>query len=113
MNDVRWQRRGMIQVPVIDEEPDRILCRVCGVVSVVGLCRPCRDSSRVREHGSHAGFNQHKRRNERPCLDCVAAERVYQGARYRRGQLSERDRLWCERNAVQGSWLQYERDNRR
>lgn len=103
MNEIRWERRGLIQVPVVDE-PERELCRVCGCVSPVGLCRPCRDSSRERVHGSHAGFNQHKRRMERPCVECVAAERLYQGKRYRRGQLSDVDRAWAEKNAVKSSW---------
>lgn len=112
MTEIQWQRRGLIQVPVVDE-PERELCRVCGVVSPVGLCRPCRDSARVRVHGSHAGFNQHKRRHENPCEACSVAEKVYQGKRYRRGQLSKRDREWAEKAAVRGSWLLDSRLNRR
>lgn len=112
MNEFRWERRGLIQVPVVDE-PVLVLCRVCGGVSPVGLCRPCRDSARERVHGSHAGFAQHKRRNELPCRECSVAEKAYQGKRYRRGQLSKRDREWAEKNAVKSSWEQFNRDNLR
>lgn len=112
MNDFRWVKRpGGVMVPVVDEPPKR-LCRVCGSVSPVGLCRPCKDSARKREHGTHAGFNQHKRRHEQPCGECRAAEKVYQGKRYRKGQLSETDRAWCERQAVKWSWVLDTRANR-
>lgn len=113
MTEFRWQRRGLIQVPVVEDEPVRVLCRVCGEPSPVGLCRPCRDSARVRVHGSHAGFAQHKRRNELPCRECSVAEKVYQGKRYRRGQLSKTDLEWAEKNAVKSSWELDTRTNRR
>jgi hypothetical protein len=108
----QWARRGLIHVPVVDE-PVRELCSVCGCVSPVGLCRPCRDSARVRVHGSHAGFAQHKRRNELPCQECSVAEKVYQGKRYRRGSLSKRDFEWAEKAAVKGSWVLDSKLNRR
>lgn len=111
MTEIQWQRRGLIHVPVVDE-PVRVLCRVCGAVSPVGLCRPCRESSRKREHGTHAGYAQHRRRNELPCEACSIAEKAYQGARYRRGQLSPVDMAWAERNAVQHSWRMDARQNR-
>lgn len=91
----------------------KVLCKVCGTPSPTGLCRPCRDSDRVRVHGSHAGFNQHTRRHENPCQACSDAEKVYQGKRYRRGQLSKTDREWCEKNAVKMSWEMETRANRR
>lgn len=105
MTEVRWQRRGLIQVPVVEPGPDVQRCMVCGVPAIGGVCRPCRDSARVRVHGSHAGFAQHKRRNELPCQECSVAEKVYQGKRYRRGSLSKRDFEWAEKAAVRGSWL--------
>lgn len=107
----QWVRRAGILVPVIDEAP-KVLCRVCGCVSPVGLCRQCRDSARVRVHGSHAGFAQHKRRNELPCRVCSDAEKLYQRARYSRGQLSDQTRDWCERQAVKWSWIQDTKTNR-
>lgn len=107
-----WQQRGLIRVPVIKDEQPKTTCRVCGAVSPVGLCRPCRDSARKRVHGSHSGFNQHTRRNENPCEACSAAEKVYQNSRYRRGQLSEVDRRWCEKNVVKSSWEIDTRTNR-
>jgi hypothetical protein len=109
----RWERRGGILRPVLDPAPDKILCRVCGSTGPAALCRPCRESSTQRVHGSHAGFAQHQRRHENPCQACSDAEKVYQGARYRRGQLSKVDREWCEKQAVKGSWLLDERTNRR
>lgn len=108
----RWELRGGIRVPVM-EEPVKNLCRVCGAVTPLPVCRPCRDSSRKREHGSHTGYNQHKRRFESPCDACRVAEKAYQGKRYKRGQLSERDRVWCEEQAVKWSWVVAERANRR
>lgn len=113
MTEVRWQRRGLIHIPVVEDEPERKLCRVCGVVSPVGLCRACRDSSRKREHGSHAGFNQHKRRFELPCESCSVAEKTYQGKRYRRGSLSAVDMAWAERNATKHSWGWATKQNRK
>lgn len=112
MNEIRWQRRGMIHIPVIEEEPERVLCRVCGAVSPVGLCRACRDSARVRVHGSHAGFAQHKRRNELPCQSCSDAEKAYQRSRYRRGSLSPVDLAWAEKQEETWQRLVYERTNR-
>lgn len=106
-----WVRRRGVMVPVLDE-PAKTLCRVCGAVSPVGLCRPCKDSQRVRVHGSHAGYAQHARRNELPCRACSDAEKAYQGARYRKGSLSPTDRLWCERAAIRGSWSLAERQAR-
>lgn len=107
-----WIRRGGVLVPVMPDEKPPMLCRVCGAVSPVGLCRPCKDSSRQRVHGSHAGFNQHQRRNENPCQLCSDAEKVYRASRYRKGSLSARDLAWAEKAAVLGSWLQDERTNR-
>lgn len=107
----QWVRKGGILVPVITDHVERT-CRVCGCLSPVGLCRPCRDSSRKRVHGSHAGFNQHTRRHENPCQACSDAERVYQNKRYRRGQLSKVDREWCEKNAVKSSWIRFAQENR-
>jgi hypothetical protein len=112
MSEIRWERRGMIRVPVVEDEPTKTLCKVCGCPSPVGLCRPCRDSQRVRVHGSHSGFNQHQRRNELPCLACSDAERVYQGKRYRKGSLSAVDREWAQKNAVKSSWELDTRTNR-
>lgn len=110
----RWVLRGGIRVPIIIEEPaPKNLCRVCGNVTPLDVCRPCRDSSRKREHGSHTGYNQHKRRFEKPCDACRVAEKAYQGKRYKRGQLSERDRAWCEKAAVIGSWRLDQALNRR
>lgn len=99
-----WQLRNGVRVPVAPVETPKTLCRVCGGISPVGLCRPCRDSSRKREHGSHNGFNQHQRRFEDPCQACSDAEKVYQGARYRRGSLRPVDLAWAEKNAVAWSW---------
>lgn len=107
-----WVRKGGVLVPVFPDEKPKIVCKVCGVPSPVGLCRPCRDSSRERVHGSHAGFAQHQRRHENPCQACSDAEKVYQSARYRRGQLSKTDRAWAEKAAVRGSWLMDTRTNR-
>lgn len=107
-----WVRRGGIMVPVLAEPEPKTLCRVCGCLSPVGLCRPCRDSSREREHGTHAGFNQHQRRFENPCQACSDAEKIYQGARYRRGQLSKVDRQWAEKNFVKYSWIRFAQENR-
>lgn len=106
-----WVRRRGVLVPVLDE-PTKVLCRVCGNPCPVGLCRPCKDSDRVRVHGSHAGYAQHKRRNELPCRSCSDAEKTYQGARYKRGQLSDVDRRWCERQAVKWSWIADTKTNR-
>jgi hypothetical protein len=109
----RWvQRPGGVRVPVIDPDPPKVECRVCGSPTPAALCRPCRDSDRVRVHGSHAGFNQHQRRFENPCQSCAEAEKLYQGGRYRRGQLSKVDREWCEKNAVAHSWSTAERSAR-
>lgn len=109
----RWVTRpGGVRVPVIDPEPERVLCSVCGCVSPVGLCRACRDSTRERVHGSHAGFNQHQRRHEPPCQACSDAEKVYQNRRWVRGRLSDVDRAWCERVAVESSWVLDTRMNR-
>lgn len=109
----RWVQRRGVRVPLVEPEPVRVTCKVCGVPSPVGLCRPCRDSSRTRVHGSHAGHAQHVRRNERPCKACSDAEKLYQDGRYRKGQLSAVDRDWAERHAVKHSWLVAERANRR
>lgn len=109
----KWVRRAGIMVPVLDEPEPKTLCRVCGAPCPVGLCRPCKDSDRKRVHGSHAGYAQHQRRNELPCRACSDAEKVYQRARYKRGQLSAVDRAWAEKAAVRGSWFQAERVNRR
>ena len=109
-----WRvRPGGVRVPVLEPEPTKILCRVCGAVSPVGLCRPCRESVRERVHGSHAGYAQHKRRNEPPCQACSDAEKAYQRARYRRGQLSDETRKWCEKQAVAWSWVMDTKANRR
>lgn len=107
-----WVRKGGVLVPVLPVEEPKRLCSVCGNPSPVGLCRPCKDSSRERVHGSHAGFNQHKRRHELPCQACSDAEKVYQNRRYRKGSLSDVDRRWCERQAVKWSWWQAEKANR-
>lgn len=116
MSDVfagQWvMRPGGVRVPVIDEPLPKALCRVCGCVSVAPVCRPCRDSARVRVHGSHAGWNQHQRRNEPPCQACSDAEKVYQGKRYKRGQLSTVDRAWAEKTAVKWSWIFDQKTNR-
>lgn len=114
MNDFEgtWVRRGGVMVPVIEDTEPKVLCRVCGCPSPVGLCRPCRDSSRVRVHGNHAGFNQHQRRHEPPCQACADGERVYQNSRWKPGRLSKTDREWCEKNAVKSSWLLDTRTNR-
>lgn len=108
-----WVRRGGVLVPVLKPEPEKITCKVCGAPGPAALCRPCRDSSRQREHGTHAGFNQHQRRHENPCQACSDAEKLYQGARYRRGQLSKVDRQWCEKQAVRFSWWVDTQTNRR
>lgn len=108
-----WVRRGGIMVPVLEPQPEKITCKVCGSPGPAALCRPCRESVRERVHGSHAGFNQHMRRFEQPCADCVTAERVYQKSRYRRGQLSKTDLAWCEKQAVVWSWVVDTRTNRR
>lgn len=42
------------------------------------------------EHGTHARFNLHKQHGERPCLDCVEGERVYQRHRQRRRRAEAR-----------------------
>lgn len=117
MSDVftgQWVTRpGGVRVPVIVDEPKRKQsCRVCGTYARTGLCRPCKESTRSRVHGSHAGFNQHTRRNELPCEACSIAEKAYQRGRYRRGQLSDVDRAWCEKNAVKWSWSVDTRTNR-
>lgn len=108
-----WVRRGGVLVAVVEDEEPKVLCRVCGVPSPVGLCRPCRDSSRERVHGNHAGFNQHQRRHEAPCKACADAERVYQKGRWKKGYLQSRDREWAEKNAVKSSWMLDTRTNRR
>lgn len=102
----QWVTRpGGVRVPVLDEKPKRKQsCRVCGGYARTGLCRPCKESTRVRVHGSHSGFNQHMRRYELPCEACSDAEKVYQNKRYRRGQLSKVDRAWAELDAVKSSW---------
>lgn len=109
-----WKRRGLVHVPVIDDEPPKPKqsCRVCGGYARTGLCRPCKESTRVRVHGSHSGFNQHKRRNELPCQACSDAEATYQRKRYRRGALSPRDLAWAEKDAVKSSWLLDTKRNR-
>lgn len=107
-----WIRRGGVLVPVMPDEKPPMLCRVCGSPCLVEVCRPCKDSSRQRVHGSHAGWNQHQRRNEPPCQACSDAEKTYQGKRYRRGQMSTIDRAWCERQAVKWSWIQDTRTHR-
>lgn len=114
MNDFsgRWVRRGGVLVPVLEPAPPKQRCRVCGGYARTGLCAPCKESTRERVHGSHAGYAQHKRRNELPCQACSDAEKVYQGKRYRRGQLSKTDRAWAEKAAVRGSWVMDERTNR-
>lgn len=106
---------GGLRVPVMEPEPDRTLCVVCGCVSPVGLCRKCRDHSRVRVHGTHAGFNQHTRRLEDPCAECAEAERIYQAQAKRRQRhgLSAEDRAWCEQSAKRGARIQWERENRK
>lgn len=109
----RWVLRNGIRVPVPEPAPTKVLCWVCGGVAPTGLCRPCKDSMRERVHGSHAGFNQHQRRNEKPCGPCALAESEYQGKRYRRGQLSQVDLEWAEKNAVKSSWEMDTRTNRR
>jgi hypothetical protein len=108
----RWVRKGGVLVPVPDAGPPKVLCKVCGSPAPAALCRPCRESDRERVHGSHAGFNQHKRRNEPACWDCRQAEQAYQRARYTPGRLSAVDREWCEKAAVKGSWMLDERTNR-
>lgn len=109
----RWVKRNGVMVSVTDAPPPKVTCKVCGAPGPAALCRPCRDSDRKRVHGSHAGFNQHQRNHEEPCTACAQSEREYQGKRYRRGQLSERDRSWAEKNAVKSSWELDTRTNRR
>lgn len=104
-----WAKTGMIHRGVPEPEPVKVLCRVCGGPSPVGLCRPCQDSTRERVHGSHNGFNQHKWHHELPCQECSKAEKVYQGAR---GKLSGTNRRWADRNAVAHSWRLAERHAR-
>lgn len=106
-----WVRRGGVLVAV-KPDPPQPMCLTCGQVPAVGKCEACKDSSRKRVHGSHAGFAQHKRRNEPPCRACSDAEKIYQGSRYRRGSLSKTDLAWAEKAAIRGSWLQDERTNR-
>lgn len=108
-----WIRRGGVLVPVMPDEGPKQTCRVCGSPSPVEVCRPCKDSARLRVHGNHAGFNQHARRHEPPCRACSDAEKTYQGSRYRRGQLSPVDRAWAEKQAVKWSWIYETRTNRR
>lgn len=109
----QWVQRRGVMVPVIVDEPKRKQsCRVCGTYARTGICRPCSESSRQRVHGSHAGFAQHTRRNELPCEACSIAERAYQRGRYRRGQLSDVDRAWCEKQAGKWERLVFERNNR-
>lgn len=107
-----WVRRGGIMVPVLAPEPVKITCKVCGAPGPAALCRPCRESLRERVHGSRAGFAQHRRRNEPPCQACSDAEKVYQRARYRPGQLSKTDLAWCEKQAEKWERLMFERTNR-
>ena len=109
----QWVRKGGVLVPVFPDEKPKIVCKVCGGPSPAALCRPCRESDRKRVHGSHAGFAQHVRRNEKPCRSCELAEKEYQGKRYKRGQLSAETRVWCEKNAVKMSWEFDTRTNRR
>lgn len=109
----QWVKRRGVMIPVPDEPKRKQSCRVCGTYARTGICRPCSESSRQRVHGSHAGFAQHTRRNELPCEACSIAEKAYQRGRYRRGQLSDVDRAWCEKNAVKSSWAIDERTHRR
>lgn len=108
-----WVRKGGVLVPVMPDTLPKIVCKVCGGPSPAALCRPCRDSSRERVHGSHAGFAQHVRRNEKPCRSCELAEKEYHRKRRPRGRLSDETRSWCEKNAVKGSWEMDTRANRR
>lgn len=107
-----WVRRRGVMVPVLDEPEPKTLCRVCGNPCPVGLCRPCKDSQRVRVHGNHAGFNQHQRRHENPCQACSDGEKAYRASRYRKGSMSKTDMAWAEKTAVRGSWMLDERTNR-
>lgn len=112
-----WKRRGLIRMPVIeDENSPKNHCRVCGAVTPVEVCRPCRESVRVREHGTYAGYRQHQRRYEKACDPCKEANRVYQARRkraQRAGAMNPVDRLWAQKQAVAWSWLMDERANRR
>lgn len=100
MSDVRWERRGLMHVPVtVDPKPGR------PAIPVVGEWTP----ARLREaHRRHT-------RGVRSFL-VVEGERLYQRERkraQRAGRMSPVDRAWAEKNAIKSSWIVDERANRR
>lgn len=95
-----WKRHGLIHVPVIPAAvPGRPPKPVVG------------EWTDERLRSAHRRFNEGER-----SLLVREGERVYQARRkraQRAGHMSPVDRVWATRAAVKGSWLQYERDNRR
>lgn len=99
MNEVTWQRRGLIHVPVVPEpRPGRP-----PKANLWSWDNP------EDVKAAHAFWN-HGARD----LWTREGERVYQSKRKRvqRSRMSAVDRAWCEKNVVKSSWEQFTRTNR-
>lgn len=96
MTEIRWERRGLVHVPIIDEpSPGRPPKPTVG------------DWTDTRLREAHRRFHN----GVRDILTCEG-ERVYQARRkraQRAGAMTPTDRVWAERNAVKESWRIEER----
>lgn len=112
MNEIRWQQRGLIRVPVIEDEPKPKGGRPRKVTpGAVGRMVDLISWTPETLKAAHAAYERGNRD-----VYTVAGQREYQrrrGNTNRRGRLSVEDREWATKQAVKCSWLQEERANRR